>query len=116
MSAKTRPRQLTERDRQNIERQLAYEHQPRSVRHDDLQRLARVDENAITKEVRAREATAQANAVALIVERIAGIEDEFGEVRTMIRNSRGLDRRRYRNLDNVRRALAHLREGLTDSN
>jgi len=72
-----------------------------------------VDENAITEEVRAREATAQANGVALIVERIADIEDEFGEVWTMLRNSRVLDRRRYRDLDNVRRALTHLRESLT---
>jgi len=49
----------------------------------------------------------------LIVEAHADIEDEFGEVWTMLRNSRVLDRRRYRDLDNVRRALTHLRESLT---
>jgi len=91
---------------------LAYEHQPRSVRHDDLQRLARADEKTITKEVRSREAKEKAEAAASIVKRIVGVEEELAEIRTMIRNDHGLDRRRYRDLDNMRRILVQLKEGL----
>lgn len=116
MSANARPRQLTERERQRLERVLAYEHQPRSVRHDEVQRLARVDENAITKAVREREAKEKANTDALIVQLITHVEGKLGEIRTRLRDSRGLDRRRYRDLDNIRRTLRQLREALeTDS-
>jgi HSP90 family molecular chaperone len=113
VSANTRPRQLTERERQRLERQLAYEHQPRSVRHDDLQRIARADENAMSEKTKEREATDNAAASDQLAKLIEIVEKALGDIRTLVRAQHGLDHRRYRDLDNMRRALTHLRESST---
>jgi hypothetical protein len=94
VSASTRRRQLTERDRQRIERRLEYEHQPRSVRHDDLQRIARGDENAMSEKTKEREAADSAAASDQLAKLIEGVEKALGEIRTLVRAQHGLDGRR----------------------
>jgi len=108
MSANTRPRQLTERERQHLERQLAYEHQPRSVRHDDLQRIARADENAMTEKKKDREAadktTATANRDARFAALTANLALKADELDAAMRSA-GVDRVVYRQIGHACRAL-----------
>jgi hypothetical protein len=103
-----RPRQLTERERQRLERQLAYEHQPRSVRHDDLQRIARADENAMSEKTKEREATDKATAAANRDARFAALTAnlalEADELDAAMRSA-GIDRVVYRQIGHARRAL-----------
>src|ERR1017187_3402885 len=81
---KARPRQLTEQERlrieiereqerQRIERRLQYEEQPRTLWGDDLQRIARIDENAMSEKTKEGEAADKATAAAIRHARFAAL-------------------------------------------
>ena len=67
----------------------------------------------MSEKTKDREAADNAAASAQLAKLIGGVEKALGEIRTLVRAQHGLDRRRYRDLDNMRRALTHLQESLT---
>jgi hypothetical protein len=108
VSAKSCPRPLNERERALIERRLQYEEQPRTLWGDDLQRIARIDENAMSKETKDREAadnaTAAANRDARFAALTAGLALKADELDAAMRSA-GIDRGVYRQVGHACRAL-----------
>ena len=119
MSTKPRPRQATEQERlhieiereqerQRIERRLQREEQPRTLWGDDLQRIARIDENAMTEKTKegeaADKATAAANRDARFAALTANLALKADELDAAMRSA-GIDRVVYRQIGHACRAL-----------
>ena len=67
----------------------------------------------MSEKTKEREATDNAAASDQLAKLIEIVEKALGDIRTLVRAQHGLDHRRYRDLDNMRRALTHLRESST---
>jgi uncharacterized RmlC-like cupin family protein len=115
VSAKTsRSRKLTEQDRQRIEARLRYEHEPRWVKR-DIDRISRVDEDAIVKQARDSEDATKAGVVAEHVALLTDVATQLEAARQSMHNHRLIKGALYRQADRARRAIGNMIEILEES-
>jgi enoyl-CoA hydratase/carnithine racemase len=108
------PREITERDRQRIETQLRYEHEPRWMKR-DIDRIARVDEAALTKQVRDAEDAMKADVVAQHVALLTDVAAQLEAARRSLHAHRLIKGALYRQADHARRAVSNMIDILKES-
>jgi hypothetical protein len=108
------PRALTERDRQRIETQLRYAHDPRWVKR-DIDRIARADEAVITKQVRDTEAATKTDIVVQHVALLTDVAAQLEAARCSLHDHRLMKGALYRQADHARRAVTNMIDILEES-
>jgi hypothetical protein len=113
MTVRGKPRKLTELDRQRIEAQLRREHEPRWMKR-DIDRISRVDEDAIIKHVRDSEDATNAGVVRQDVALLRDVAMQLEAARQSMRDHRLVKGALYRQADHARRAISNMIEILEE--